>query len=87
MMFSWSPTHHIHLTEFPVTGILFPSVKRQLKGKQFQNEDARAFFEGVILDTPQSTWSGVIDSCFEKKVKCVQALGGGGGGSLKNWSR
>ena len=29
---------------------LFPSVKRQMKGKQFQNtEDARAFFEGVIF--------------------------------------
>ena len=32
---------------------LFPSIKRQLKGKQFQNaEDARAFFEGVIFDLP-----------------------------------
>ena len=56
---------------------LFPSVKRQLKGKQFQNaEDARAFFEGVILDIPHSTWSVVIDSWFERMVKCVQAEGG-----------
>ena len=32
---------------------LFPSVKRQMKGKQFQNaEDARAFFDGIILDIP-----------------------------------
>ena len=53
---------------------LFASIKRQLKGKQFQNaEDARAFFEGVILDIPQSAWSGVIDSWFERMVKCVQA--------------
>ena len=56
---------------------LYPCVKWQLKGKQFQNaEDARAFIEGVILDTPQSTWSGVIDSWFERTVKCVQAEGG-----------
>ena len=47
----------------PCDWFLFPSVKRQLKGKQFQNaEDARAFIEGVILDIAQSTWSGVIDS-------------------------
>ena len=33
--------------------VLFPFVKWQLMGKQFQNaEDARAFFEGVILDIP-----------------------------------
>ena len=58
----------------PCDWFLFPSVKRQLKGKQFQNaEDARAFIEGVILDIPQSTWSGVIDNWFERMVKCVQA--------------
>ena len=35
----------------PCDWFLFPSVKRQLKVKQFQDaEDARAFFEGVILD-------------------------------------
>ena len=56
---------------------LFPSAKRQLKGKQFQNaEDARAFFEGIILDIFQSMWSGVMDSWFERMVKCVQAEGG-----------
>ena len=56
---------------------LFPSAKRQLRGKQFQNaKDARAFFEGVILDIPQSTCSGVIDSWFERMVKCIQAKGG-----------
>ena len=61
----------------PCDWFLFLSVKRQLKGKQFQNaEDARAFFEGVTLDIPQSTWSGVIDSWFERMVKCVQAEGG-----------
>ena len=33
----------------PCDWFLFPSVKRQLKGKQFQNAgEARAFFEGVI---------------------------------------
>ena len=58
----------------PCDWFLFPSIKRLLKGKQFQNaEDARAFFEGVILDIPQSTWSGVIDSWFERMVKCVRA--------------
>ena len=40
----------------PCDWFLFPSVKRKLKGKQFQNaEDARAFIEGVILDISQST--------------------------------
>ena len=53
----------------PCDWFLFPSVKRQLKRKQFQNaEDARAFFEGVILDIPQSTWSSVIGSWFERMV-------------------
>ena len=61
----------------PCDLFLFLSVKWQLKGKPFQNaEDARAFIEGVILDIPQSTWSGVIDSWFERMVKCVQAEGG-----------
>ena len=60
---------------------LFPSVKRQMKGKQLLNaEDARAFFEGVILDIPQSTWSGALDSWFDRMVKCVQ----GDGGFFKN---
>ena len=69
------PTYSPHLA--PCDWFLFPSVKRQLKGKQFQNAwDARAFFEGVILDIPQSTWSGVIDSWFERMVKCAQAEGG-----------
>ena len=58
----------------PCDWLLFPPIKRQLKGKQFQNaEDARAFFGGVILDIAASTWSGVIDSWFERMVKCVQA--------------
>ena len=61
----------------PCDWFLFPSVKRQLKGKQFQNaEDARALTEGVILDIPQSTWSAVIDSWFERMIKYVQAEGG-----------
>ena len=86
MMFIWSPIHRIHLTLPPCDWVLFHSVERQLKGKQFQNaEGARAFFDGVILDIPQSMWSGVIDSWFEKMVKCVQAEGGreGGGGGLR----
>ena len=61
----------------PCDWFLFYYVKWQLKGKQFQNvEDARAFVEGVILDIPQSSWSGVIDSWFERMAKCVQAEGG-----------
>ena len=32
------------------------------------------------MDIPQATWSGVIDSWFERMVKCIQAEGGGGGG-------
>ena len=62
----------------PCDWFLFHSVKWQLKGKQFQNaEDACiAFTEGVIIDIPQSTWSGVIDSWFEMMVKHVQAEGG-----------
>ena len=47
----------------PCDWFLFYSVKWQLTGKQFQNgEDVRAFIEGVILDIPQSTLSGVINS-------------------------
>ena len=71
----------------PCDWFLFHFVKWQLKGKQFQNaEDAQAFIEGVILDIPQSTWSGVICSWFEKMVNniiCVQTEGGGGGGCLR----
>ena len=49
----------------PCDWFWFPFVKRQLKGKQFQNlVDAQAFFEGVTLDISQSTWLGVIDSWF-----------------------
>ena len=47
--------------------------------------------EHSFFDIPQSTWSGVIDSWFERMVKCVQTFdseeekhhgiwGGGGGG-------
>ena len=54
----------------PCDWFLFPSVKRQLKGKQCHNaEDARAFFEGVFLTIPKSAWLGVRDSWFEKMVK------------------
>ena len=28
------------------------------------------------MDIPQSRWSGVIDSWFERMIKCVQAEGG-----------
>ena len=60
----------------PCDWFLFYSVKWQLKGKQFQNaKDARAFIEGIILDIPQSTWSGVIDSWFERMAMCVLAEG------------
>ena len=77
MTFSWSPTHPIHLTTAPSDWYFFPYVKRQLKGEHFQTiEDARAFIEGVIFDIPHSAWSGVIDSWFERMVKCVQAEGG-----------
>ena len=65
----------------PCDWFLFPSVKSHMTGEQFQNaEDVRAFSEGVILDIPQSTWSGVID----RMVKCVQAEGVGwvGAGGL-----
>ena len=61
----------------PCDWFLFLSVRKQLKGKRFQNaEDVRAIIEGVILDIPQSTWSGVIGSWFERMVNCVQAEGG-----------
>ena len=69
-----NPLHSLDLAS--CDWFLFPYVKRQLKGKQFQNaEDARAFFEGVILHIPQSTRAGVIDGWFERLVKCVQEEG------------
>ena len=47
----------------PCDYFLFPSVKSQLKGKQFQNaEDSRALIKGAILDISQPTWSGIIGS-------------------------
>ena len=40
----------------PCDRFLFPSLIRQLKGRQFQNaEDARALLKGVVLDIPRST--------------------------------
>ena len=52
-------------------------MKQQLKGRQFQGvEDARAFFQGVISDIPQSTWSGAMATWFERMTKCVFAEGG-----------
>ena len=72
----------------PCDWFLFYYVKWQLKAKQFQNvEDARAFIEGVILDIPQSAWSCVINSWFERMVKCVQAEGSFLKKNKKNWSR
>ena len=61
----------------PCDLFVFPSVKMQLKGKQFQNaKDARAFFEGIILDIPQSTRYGVINSWFARMVKLVLTVEG-----------
>lgn len=61
----------------PCDFFLFPQVKRQLKGKQFQGvEDARGFFEGVISDIPDSTWSGAMVTWFERMIKWVRAEGG-----------
>ena len=68
----------------PCDWFLFLSAKRQLKGKQFQNaEDAQAFFEGFILDIPQSTWSGVIDNWLRVWSNVYKLRGV----SSKNWSR
>lgn len=56
---------------------LFPLVKRQLKGKKFQTpEDARRFFEAIVSDLPQSTWSGAFDNWFHRMGRCIQASGG-----------
>ena len=66
----------------PCDFFLFPQVKRQLKvkGKQFQGVgDARAFFEGVNPDMPQSTWSGAMVTWFERMTKCVYAEAEGWG--------
>ena len=51
-------------------------MKQQLKGKQFQGvEEARAFSEGVVSDTPQSTWSASMVAWFERMTKRVNAEG------------
>ena len=64
-----------------MTGFCSLPSKGSRRKKQFQNaEDARAFVEGVILDIPQSTWSNVIDSWFEKMIKILMCTGWGGGG-------
>ena len=58
----------------PCDFFLFSQVKRQLKGNQFQDvEGARAFFEGVISDFPQSTWSGTMCTWFERMSKRMHA--------------
>ena len=52
-------------------------MKQQLKGKQFQDvENAQAFFESIISDIPQSTWSGAMVMWFERMTKCMHAKGG-----------
>ena len=49
---------------------LFIYVEQQLKGKQFQGvEDARAFYEVVISDMPQSAWSSAMVTWFERMTK------------------
>ena len=59
----------------PCDFFLFPQVQQRLKGKQFQGvEDARAFYEGVIFDMPQSTWSGAMVTWFERTTKYVYVL-------------
>ena len=68
----------------PCAFFLFSQVKQQLKGKQFQDvEGARAFFEGVISDIPQSTWSGTMCRWFERMSKRMQAGLGVGVGVLR----
>ena len=55
---------------------LFPQVKQQLKRKQFQGiEDARAVFEGMVPDMPQSMWFGDMVTWFERMTKRVYAEG------------
>ena len=51
-------------------------MKQQLKGKQFKDvEDARAFFEGVISDMSQSTWSDAMVTWFEGTTKRLHVEG------------
>ena len=58
----------------PCDFFLYPHlVKPRLKGKQFQG--ARAIFEGVMSDMPQSMWSGAMVSWFERTSKFVHAEG------------
>ena len=55
---------------------LFLEVKRQLKGKLFQGvENARAFFEDMISDIRQSTWSGAMVTWFQMMTKRLRAKG------------
>ena len=74
--FSWSPRPHNYSPSLaPCDFFLFPQVQQRLKGKQFQGvEDARAFYEGVIFDMPQSTWSGAMVTWFERTTKYVYVL-------------
>ena len=52
-------------------------MKQQLKRKQFKDvEDVLAFFEGVIPNTPQSTWSGATVTWFERMTMCGHTEGG-----------
>ena len=61
----------------PCDFFLLPLVKRQLKVKKFHSvEDARAFFEGAILDLPQSAWSGALENWFQRMATCIHANGG-----------
>ena len=89
IVFSWSPRPHNYSPSLaPCDFFLFPQVQQRLKGKQFQGvEDARAFYEGVFSDMPQSTWAGAMVTGFERTTKCVHAEGGGGTFKKVNWAR
>ena len=82
--FTWSPRPR-NPRLAPCDFFLFPRVKQQLKGKQFQGvEEARAFSEGVVSDTPQSTWSASMVTRFERMTKRVNVEGDY---FEKNWTR
>ena len=60
----------------PCDFFLFPTIKKELKGKPFETvEDARAFVENQISCTGNSEWAGAVDSWFRRMDKCIHANG------------
>ena len=60
----------------PCDFFLFPEVKKQLKGTQFESaEDAGGAFTRAVEDIPKSTWAEEWNTLSHRMAKCIAAEG------------